>query len=75
MRNSMGLGVKRGGRIGFSSCLMGKMLVPLGVYPLKEAFKRGYTMIYPITPNKYLYKVYMLLIIKGTIPRVPPFSL
>ena len=26
-------------------------------------------------PNKYpLYKVYMGLIIKGTIPRVPPFS-
>ena len=31
--------------------------------------------IYPINPNKYpLYKVYMGLIIKGTIPRVSPFS-
>ena len=32
--------------------------------------------VYPINTYKYpLYKVYMGLIIKGTIPRVPPFSL
>ena len=58
---------------------IGKMLgKPLAWYPScstprLEPFKGG-------IPNKYikkysLYRVYMGLIIKGTIPRVPPFSL
>ena len=36
----------------------------------------GETCIIGDIPNKYpLYKVYMGLSMKGTIPRVPPFSL
>ena len=52
------------------------MLVPLGWYPgcltpLLEPFKRGYIWIYPInTHDINLYKVYMRLIFKGTIPRL-----
>ncbi len=57
--------------------LIGKMVVPLRWYPScltpQGALSKG---IYRDIPNKYpLYKVYMGLIIKGTIPRVPPFSL
>ena len=52
---------------------IGKMMVPLGWYPScltpKKPLKRGISSKYP------LYKVYMGLTIKGTIPRVPPFSL
>ncbi len=58
----------------YDRILIGKMVVPLGWY--------GSCLTPPRSPlkgdirNKYpLYKVYMGLIIKGTIPRVPPFSL
>ena len=40
------------------------------VKPPKEAFKRRYTLI-----NTHYYKVYIGLMIKGTIPRLTPFSL
>ena len=53
--------------------IIGKLLVPLGWYPscltLQGALQKRIRYKYP------LYKVYMGLIIKGTIPRVPPFSL
>ena len=42
--------------------VIGKMLVPLGWYPSC------------LTPQGAVYKEYMGLIIKGTIPRVPAFS-
>ena len=50
--------------------------------PLPRAVLRGAPWLEPFTrglgPNKYpcdKYKVYMGLIIEGTIPRIPPFSL
>ena len=51
--------------------IIGKLLVPLGPYlfnPPKSPSKGDIPYKYP------LYKVYMGLVIKGTIPRVPPFS-
>ena len=54
--------------------IIGKMVVPFGWYPsclspLRTPFKGDILDKYP------LYKLYMGLIIKGTIPMVPPFSL
>ena len=52
--------------------IIGKLLDP-SCLTLQGALQKG---IYPINTIEYpLCKVYMGLIIKGTIPRVPPFSL
>ena len=54
----------------FACWIMRKLVVPLGWYP-SSLTQQG-----ALYKGKYsLYKVYMGLIIKGTIPRVPPFSL
>ena len=54
--------------------VIGKMLVPLGWYP--SCLSPPRSPLKGDIPNKYpLFKVYMGLIIKGTIPRVPPFSM
>ena len=56
----------RGGQQGVAPMDKRKDVLP----SLLEPFKRG------LGPNKYpLYKVYIGLIIKGTIPKVPAFSL
>ena len=56
---------------------IGKMVVPLGWYPSCST-PQGAPLKGDISdiPNRYpLYEVYMGLIMKDTIPRVPPFSL
>ena len=65
------------GMISKASGIIGKMLVPLpgtlAWYP--SCLKPARSPLEGDIPNRYpLNKVYMGLIIKGTIPRVPPFS-